>query len=312
MPCHSSGLNTDSLTAGSPLWQTVFISFAIAFVLLEVLRGWRLGLMRQLVRVAAVIAAYASAFFGGRAIAPFLRETIKAPDVVISSVAGAVLAFVVYLVISGVGAFLFKRTAQHESRGLRLILGSTGAFVGIFFALFFVWLILLGVRSVGAIADAQMRARPERLPPLHEFAGMRVNDEREDTETRASKADELTALLARLKNSVELGPVGEIVKKTDVLPAGSYQVLGEGAEVFARPETATRFFSFPGARALSEHPKIVALRNDPEIAKIVRDGRFLDLLKNDRLIDALNDHPLLERAKHFDLKRALEYALENH
>ncbi len=194
-------------------------------------------------------------FSGGRAIAPFLRETIKAPDVVISSVAGAVLAFVVYLVVSGVGAFLFKRTAQHESRTVRLALGSTGAFVGIFLGLFFVWLILLGVRSVGAIADAQMRARPERLPGLHEFAGTRVNGEREDAETRTPEGDGLTALLARLKNSVELGPVGEIVKKTDVLPAGSYQVLGEGAEVFARPETERASSLFLGRAPLVNTPK---------------------------------------------------------
>jgi len=29
--------------AGSPLWQAVFISFAVVLILFEVVRGWRLG-----------------------------------------------------------------------------------------------------------------------------------------------------------------------------------------------------------------------------------------------------------------------------
>jgi len=36
--------------AGSPLWQAIFISFAIVFILFEIVRGWRLGLIRQVVR----------------------------------------------------------------------------------------------------------------------------------------------------------------------------------------------------------------------------------------------------------------------
>src|SRR5947207_7689172 len=51
--------------AGSPLWQAVFVSFAVLLILFEVVHGWRLGLVRQLVRVAALAAAYAAAFFGG-------------------------------------------------------------------------------------------------------------------------------------------------------------------------------------------------------------------------------------------------------
>src|SRR5438270_515942 len=34
--------------AGSPLWQVVFISFGVILILFEVVRGWRLGLMRKM------------------------------------------------------------------------------------------------------------------------------------------------------------------------------------------------------------------------------------------------------------------------
>ena len=46
------------LADGSMIWQAVFVSFAVILVLFELIRGWRLGLMRQLTRIAAIIAAY--------------------------------------------------------------------------------------------------------------------------------------------------------------------------------------------------------------------------------------------------------------
>ena len=103
------------MTAGSPVWQTVFISFAIVLILFEVIRGWRLGIMRQLMRVAAVVAAYAAAIFAGNLLVPPLRSFLKMPDIVVSAVAGAVLAFVVYAIIASLGTILFKRTAQQNS-----------------------------------------------------------------------------------------------------------------------------------------------------------------------------------------------------
>ena len=52
----------------------------------------------------------------------------------------------------------------------------------------------------------------------------------------------------------------------------------------------------------------MALRNDPEIAEMISQGRLIDLLRDPRIIDAANDPTLAERAKKFDLKKALEYA----
>ena len=49
--------------AGSPLWQMVFISFGVILILFEVVRGWRLGLMRQITRLIALGTAYGAAFF---------------------------------------------------------------------------------------------------------------------------------------------------------------------------------------------------------------------------------------------------------
>ena len=164
---------------------------------------------------------------------------------------------------------------------------------------------LIGVRSVGSIAEAQVQARPKPDPgrdQSHHSAQSPVPS------VANVDLDSVTMLLARLKNSVELGAVGDVVKKTDVMPGGVYQTLSDAGTVLSNPETAQRFLSFPGARELGENPKIVALRNDPEIAEMIAQGRVFELLRDPRIVDVLNDPTLAEQVKRFDLKKALEYA----
>jgi hypothetical protein len=219
-------------------------------------------------------------------------------------IGGAILALVIYGLIASLGSILFKRTAQHSSSAVRLVYGFSGALTGVVFGLFFIWLILVGIRSVGSIADAQVQAHP-----------------RSDTQLPASRADKsrplenldadaLTSFLARLKNSVELGTAGDLLKKSDVTPPAVYQALKDAGTVCANPENARKFLSFPGAAELSEHPKIVALRNDPEIADLIRQGRIFELLQHPRLLAAANDPTLVEKVKQFDIKKALEFAVE--
>jgi colicin V production protein len=291
------------MTSGSTLWQTVFVSFAVVLLLFEIIRGYRLGLPRQLMRGAAVIAAYAAAYFGGNLMMPLLRPVLKWPDFIVSMIGGALLAIVVYGVIASLGTLLFKRTAQHASGGVRLVYGFSGALTGVVFGLFFIWLLLVGIRTVGSVADAEVQAHPraENNPARSSRDEKRLSLENLD-------ADSLTAFLARLKNSVELGKLGDVVRRTDFTPPALYQTLKDAGTVCANPENARRFLSFPGAAELSEHPKIVALRNDPEVADLIRQGRILELLQNRRVLEAANDPTLVEKVKEFDIRRALEYA----
>jgi len=78
----------------------------------------------------------------------------------------------------------------------------------------------------------------------------------------------------------------------------------------ANPQNAERFLSFPGARELSEYPKIIALRNDPEISQMLAQGQLLELIQDHRIIDAANDPDLRARLKKFDLNAALNYATQ--
>jgi hypothetical protein len=296
------------LVSGSPLWQTVFISVAALVMLLQILRGWRLGLPRQLVRLAALVAAYSAAIFGGKLMVPLLGSLIKAPNFVLSAFGGAILAMIVYSVINTVGAILFKRTSQQGAGMVRLVYGISGAVLGVFFGLFFLWLMVVGVRSLGAVAEAEVNARaPANMAPLDE---PKTRTRSEPIRTAVPDQNSLTFSLARLKKSIELGPVGNVVKQTDVLPGGVYETLGRVGEVFAKPERAARFMSYPGVMELADSPRILALRADPEITKMVQQGRLWDLLQDDRLIEAANDPALAKQLKKFDLRKALDYAAQ--
>src|SRR3954464_145607 len=133
-------------TSGSPLWQMAFLAFACVLILFEIVRGWRLGLARQLARVLAIVAAYLCAICGVKMLLPILRPFVKAPDIAISILAGTILALIVYSAVTTIGAILFKRTGQQPAGAVRLLYGVCGAIAGVFFGLFSVWIIVIGVR----------------------------------------------------------------------------------------------------------------------------------------------------------------------
>jgi len=290
-----------SSPAGSPLWQLVFISFGCILVLLEVLRGWRRGVARQLARLGALIAAYFAAYFGGTLLGPWGRIFLKLPNPILSLFVGAFLGVLVYAIVNGLGTLLFKRTSQHPSAATRLLYGIGGAVLGVFFGVLLVWFMVVAVRSLGAVAEAQVQQESGQV--LHSV------DRRNGTvEDRADPS--LMPLLARLKNSLELGPVGSAIKKVDVVPPQTYDTLGRVARTLSEPENAERFLAYPGARELADNPKIVALRDDPEIMALVSEGRFMELLQNPKILDAANDTTVVKNAKAFDLSAALDYALK--
>lgn len=296
--------------AGSPIWQLVFVSFAIILILFEVVRGWRRGVARQFARLGAIVGAYLAAYFGGPLAVPFLRPFLEIPDLAMSILAGAVLAVGVYVIICGLGTMLFRRTRQHDSGFVRFLCGLSGAALGIVFGAFLVWLLVVGVRSLGSLAEAPAQQQAAAQTTTAPARALHAVDVRRGVLNEPSDEPSVLNSLARLKNSIEMGAVGDIVKRADVVPTNTYEVFGKLGQVVSSPEKAERLLSFPGAHEVSEHPKIVALRDDPEISELIEQGRFLDLLQNRKILDALNDPTLLERIKNFDLQRALDFALQ--
>ena len=299
--------NPQPATMAAPGWQFVFVSLAIVVLLLEIIHGWRLGLIRQLVRVIAIVVAYSCAFFAARATVPLVHSFFKLPDPILALLGGAILAAILFAAINLIGAFLFKRTAQQESRFVRLIWGSTGAFLGILLGLFTIWLGFAGVRMVGSVAEARLRT--QNLPASS--TPQPNGPARIQSESAASPSpNPLMAMLAEMKSSLESGRVGEAVRTIDPLPPALYRVLEKAGEVASNVQSAERFLSFPGAREISEHPKVVALRNDPRVLELIATGHLFELMKNQRMIEAMNDPALQARVKKFELERALDYALK--
>jgi len=287
----------------SSTWQLVFVSLAIVILLLEVIHGWRLGLIRQLVRVIAIIVAYSCGFFGASATVPLLRPHLSLPDPILAPIGGAILAFLVFAVINAIGALVFKKTAQQSSAVIRLVWGITGALLGILLAVFTLWLTFTGIRLVGSVAQAQLHA--PNLPST----SARPNGVA-DPPTPIAPANPLMTMLTNMKSSLEDGHIGKAVGAVDPLPPTLYRNLEKAGEVASNPERAERFLSFPGAREISGHPKVVALRNDRQLMELVARGQIFELMKNQHMIDALNDPSLQARIKNFDLERALDYALQ--
>jgi hypothetical protein len=110
---------------------------------------------------------------------------------------------------------LFKRTGQQNSQPVHRIYGFAGAIVGLFFGAFALWLIVASVRAVGAVAGAQVRSQARSLE-AGQSATLRALEVRRRflSEPNAGSAA-LATSLARLKNSLELGPFGNAVKQTD-------------------------------------------------------------------------------------------------
>jgi uncharacterized membrane protein required for colicin V production len=294
---------------GATVWQVVFLSFAAVLILFEVLRGWRRGIARQLARLGGLVCAYFAAFFGGSLLAPVLRPFAKMPDFALSALAGAILAFIIYAAFEGLGTVLFRRTDQHDLLIARLFFGVGGAILGLVFGLFFVWLLVFGIRSVGSVADASMRRQAPAAMSMSET--VHPVDERRRLFGQSSEENSaLAPSLADLKKSIESGLLGDAIRRGDVVPAWVYDDLGKIGAVASNPESAERFLSFPGARELAAHPKITALRDDRQVADLIAQGRFLDLLQNEKVIDAANDPDLRARFKSFDVSGALDYALK--
>jgi hypothetical protein len=259
------------------------------------------------VRVIAIIVAYSCAFFGARATVPIMRSFFKLPDPILAVLGGAILAAFLFAAINLTGALLFRKTAQQESRFVRLIWGSTGAFLGILLGLFTIWLAFAGIRMVGSVAEARLRT--QHAPTS--AAGQPIGAAQTQTESAVSPLpNPLMAMLANMKNSLESGRVGEAVRTIDPLPPSLYRVLEKAGQVASDARSAGKFLSYPGAREISDHPKVVALRNDARVMELIASGHIFELMKNPRMIEAMNDPALQARVKKFDLERALDYALK--
>ncbi len=268
----------------------IFLISALLLILWQTWRGWRLGAARQVVNLAGLIAAYAVAIFGGRLAVPVLRP-LGYPDMILALVSGAILGMIVFVGISGTGALLFKKTSQQSVGLVRMGYGATGAFIGLLFGVFTVWLMVLGIRILGTVAESEVRVA--RKDASRHQPGSMVQG------------------LVEMKRSLEQGRTGEVVNHVDPIPADVYGLLHKISLTVSNAESVNRFLRFPGSQELAAHPKIQALQRDPTVTREIADRNYLALLRNEQIVRAANDPELHQLVSRFELHKALDYALRN-
>ncbi|HEX4083810.1 MAG TPA: hypothetical protein VHY22_02780 [Chthoniobacteraceae bacterium] len=272
-------------------FQLLFLGGSGLLMLVQSVRGWRVGVARQLVNLSALLAAYGGAFLAGRLATPLLRP-LGYPDLLVSVLAGSIVGAAIYHSLRCTCGMLVRRTNEHSLRLLRIGCGAGGSALGFAGALMTVWLSVLAIRCLGTVAEAEVTLA-------------RTSQARRDGVTASPMAIEL----ARMKHSLATGPTGVVFNGPDPIPANIYVILGKIAQVISSVDSMQRFATYPGTRVISQNPHIMALQCDPVVTRQVSQRDFLGLLGNPKIAALMNDPDIEGLVRNFQLEKALDYAL---
>lgn len=276
------------MSSPSPIWQVLLFCVAGLWLLMETWRGWRNGVVRAGMQLAAVVLSGLAALAAGRIAAWPFGGWHELPGMIAGGIAGLGVGMVVFSILWILGALLFKRTEDQRHGFVRILWGAGGACFGFVLGVFLLWGAISIVRSVGTFAEARLDAKKEEKRP----------------------AVPIAAGLVTLKDSLELGPAGRVVETIDVIPPDFYQLMLELGTVTGSPQAMTRFLEYPAVQELLHNPRMSALVNDPEVARAAESGNPLRLLSCKALYDAAKDPAFARQLQKIDLRSALKFALD--
>ena len=277
------------LLDGDPQWQRYLFYAATAFLIWEVWRGWRLGAVRGLLRLAALFCAWIAGTTTAGATGTVLAFFSKIPPLLAPAVAGLTVAIGVYIGISLISGLLFKTTLDH-SGVVRWGFGLVGAVCGVLYGLLILWAGITMIRGLGALGEFRLvQARLEGKTDSQERAAL---------------------FLMKLKASLELGATGQTLRKADPLPTSFYDNIVKISMVAGNQMALERFCQYPPTLKIIASPHIAALLQDPDLEKAANSRNILPLIHNKHVQAALNDPQLVAEFKKFPLTAALNYALE--
>ena len=274
------------------LKNAYFIAVTVVVALLA-WNGWKQGVLRQLVTLAAIASAYIVGWFGADSAAP-LFEFLHFPSPITRIIGGVVAGFAAFIGIRTVGHIVCKRTAQQKPGAARVSYGVLGALIGVLFggALFF--LASGAIRMLGAIAQASLDAFQ------NEHA----------SQPSAQKPGPLISGLAKLGTALDNGGIGQFLRDHDPLPTQhAFATLTKLGIMVSRADAVDRFVSYPGISRLTNHPRLVELQRDPEIAKMLESKSFFRLLRHDKIVALANDPIFAAEIRKLEFEKALDFAL---
>jgi hypothetical protein len=279
-----TGIGTD----GSEYWRSVFFALAGGWILLSILRGWTQGILRQLLVPFAVLGATLIVALVTPTASGYIHENTRLPGPVSALLFAAAIWLFAYNLLVFVGGIIFKRTGDQDFAIVRLSFGASGAAVAVVYALLQIWLIVVGVRIFGRIAEDQIAVQS----------------------SRSAVSSGFVVGLARLKNSLELGPGKAILDQLDPVPLEVYHRLDQCSQLLASPRAIGHLLESPALRSIWENPRIRTLQADPEILEAVRRGDFLSILSNPNVIALWTDPNIRALLSGDQIQAACDYANE--
>jgi len=276
------------LLDGSPEWQRYIFIAATTFLVWEIWRGWRLGAVRGLLRLAALFCAWIGGSTAAGATGTVVAFFSKVPPLIAPGVAGLTVGIGIYIGISFLSGLLFKKTEHHKGV-IRWGFGLGGAVCGFIFGLLLLWSGITLIRGLGACGE------------------LRIVQAR--NEGRSVATEKSALFLIKLKESLELGATGKSLKQADPLPTAFYDNIVKVSMVAGDQQALERFCQFPETLKIIANPKVAAILQDPALEKAAEKKNILPLLQNKNVQAAANDPMLLEQLKAFDLTAALDFAL---
>jgi uncharacterized membrane protein required for colicin V production len=251
---------------GSPAWQNTYLVLCAAWLLFSFLRGWRNGILRQILAIVGLIgAAFAVSWFAGP-LAGSLQSSVHLPGIALTALAVLLVWGISYNVIMLIGRILFKRTGDQDSGLVRFIYGMGGAAIGLIFGLVSIWAFTMAIRVVGRVAENQVELQQARSVPVW------------------------VANIAKLKSSLELGLGRSVLDTVDPFPRRFYRQIDYCSRLAVDPQSVQKLVERPGFRRMQ--PKIAELERDPEIMAAVRRGDIVSLASNPKVIAILGDSEL--------------------
>ncbi|MEY2603471.1 MAG: hypothetical protein QOH31_1252 [Verrucomicrobiota bacterium] len=193
-----------------------------------------------------------------------------------------------YNLLVFVGGIIFKRTRDQDLAIVRLVFGVGGAIIAVVYAFLQIWVIVVGIRILGRVAEDQIAVQS----------------------SRNAVSSGLVVGLARLKNSLELGSGKVVLDQLDPVPPEAYRRLDQCTRLLANPRAIGRLLESPALRGIWENPRIRALQADPEILEAIRRGDFLSILSNPKVFALWTDPSIRAVLSGDQIQAACDYAKE--
>ena len=279
-----------------PPWIYGCLAF---WLLASVWVGWRNGVARQIVSLAALGGAVVCGYHAGPFVAPLI-PTFGFPVFLRPIMGGILIGALIWIMVGVISSIVLRRTDDQDFGIIRFAYGLLGGILGLVSGLAIIGLGAWGLRVSGSLAEGiQAGTRPKSAPKAagSQHAALLPQPEQEP------------GLLLLLKKQLDASPFADALKTLDPVPAKAYQRLAKIGQILGDKQATDRLLALPTLQSVSKNPKLLALKDDPDFIAAVRSGNILEALKNPKLHAAASDTQILTTIGTLDADKALDQAL---